>query len=107
MGGPGASGPDSAGDPGPGQHRGRSYSRATVTPSPRAGKWLLDVEQNLTLVPEALQIIVGALFRAKEVYDHVAVIEQDPFRFPAPLLAPGYSPVLFFDRLEDALLQGL
>jgi hypothetical protein len=41
------------------------------------------------------------------VYNHVAVIEQDPLRFPAPLLAPGYGPELFFDRLEDALLQCL
>jgi hypothetical protein len=84
-----------------------SYARAKALPSLRAGEGLLDVEQNLTLVPKTLQIIVGALFRAKEVHDHVTVIEQDPFRFPTPLLAPGNSPELFFDRLEDALLQGL
>jgi hypothetical protein len=65
------------------------------------------VEQNLTLVPKTLQIVVGALVRAKEVYDHVTVIEQDPLRLPAPFLAPGDSPELFLDRLEDALLQGI
>ena len=57
--------------------------------------------------PQLFQVIVGALFRAKEMDDHIAVIEQHPFDFPTPLPAPREDLKVLFDRHEHAFLKSL
>ena len=53
-------------------------------------------------VPEAFQVVVGALIRREDVDDDVAVIEQDPARFRFAFFSERLDPVLR-DSLRDSV----
>ena len=64
---------------------------------------LLDAQQDVGFLPEAFQIIEFALFLAKDVHDHVAVVHQHPAavrlafdrdRQPAVLILDGFAHAL-------------